>query len=109
MNLPGIRDQAVSNNIKAATEHAMPIVRNRGISGPRHLSLTILASLLPIAALADEPVALQQQVITATQTAHSELSAPASVSVLPREQLGHVPAYHLADAMNHRPDRLINP
>ncbi|HBB78970.1 MAG TPA: TonB-dependent receptor, partial [Pseudomonas sp.] len=69
----------------------MPIVRNRGISGPRHLSLTILASLLPIAALADEPLALQQQVITATQTAHSELSAPASVSVVTREELEKMP------------------
>jgi len=109
MNLPGIRDQAVSNNIKAATEHAMPIVRNRGISGPRHLSLTILASLLPIAALADEPVALQQQVITATQTAHSELSAPASVSVVTREELEKMPVYNLADAVKHLPGVHINP
>jgi len=109
MNLPRIRDQAVSNNIKAATEHAMPIVRNRGISGPRHLSLTILASLLPIAALADEPVALQQQVITATQTAHSELSAPASVSVVTREELEKMPVYNLADAVKYLPGVHINP
>jgi len=109
MNLPGIRDQAVSNNIKAATEHAMPIVRNRGISGPRHLSLTILASLLPIAALADEPLALQQQVITATQTAHSELSAPASVSVVTREELEKMPVYNLADAVKYLPGVHINP
>src|SRR5690606_35321790 len=109
MNLPGIRDQAVSNNIKAATEHAMPIVRNRGISGPRHLSLTILASLLPIAALADEPVALQQQVITATQTAHSELSAPASVSVVTREEPEKMPVYNLADAAKYLPGVHANP
>lgn len=86
----------------------MPIVRNRGISGPRHLSLTILASLLPISALADEPLALQQQVITATQTAHSELSAPASVSVVTREELEKMPVYNLADAVKYLPGVQIN-
>ena len=52
----------------------------RRIGRPRHLSLTLLGSLLPLAALADTPVTLKNEVITATQTAHSEPSAPASVS-----------------------------
>ncbi|ANF28116.1 TonB-dependent receptor [Stutzerimonas stutzeri] len=82
---------------------------NRGISRPRHLSLTILASLMPLAALAAEPVALEQQVITATQTAHSELSAPASVSVVTREELEQRPVYNLADAVKYLPGVHLNP
>ena len=87
----------------------MQIARKRGIRRPRHLSLTILASLLPVAAMADEPVALQNQVITATQTAHSELSAPASVSVVTREELDKLPVYNLADAVKYLPGVHINP
>ncbi|HAW23505.1 MAG TPA: TonB-dependent receptor [Pseudomonas sp.] len=82
---------------------------NRGISRPRHLSLTILASLMPLAALAAEPVALEQQVITATQTSHSELSAPASVSVVTREELEQRPVYNLADAVKYLPGVHLNP
>ncbi|AZZ47650.1 TonB-dependent receptor [Pseudomonadaceae bacterium SI-3] len=82
---------------------------NRGISRPRHLSLTILASLMPLAALAAEPVTLEQQVITATQTAHSELSAPASVSVVTREELEQRPVYNLADAVKYLPGVHLNP
>ncbi len=87
----------------------MSIARNRGISRPRHLSLTILASLMPLAALAAEPVALEQQVITATQTSHSELSAPASVSVVTREELEQRPVYNLADAVKYLPGVHLNP
>ena len=87
----------------------MSIALNRGISRPRHLSLTILASLMPLAALAAEPVALEQQVITATQTSHSELSAPASVSVVTREELEQRPVYNLADAVKYLPGVHLNP
>ncbi|WP_417780917.1 TonB-dependent receptor domain-containing protein [Stutzerimonas xanthomarina] len=87
----------------------MSIALNRGISRPRHLSLTLLASLMPLAALAAEPVALEQQVITATQTAHSELSAPASVSVVTREELEQRPVYNLADAVKYLPGVHLNP
>ncbi|MCQ4288771.1 TonB-dependent receptor [Pseudomonas stutzeri] len=87
----------------------MTIVSNRGIGRPRHLSLTVLASLLPFAALANEPMALEQQVITATQTAHSELSAPASVSVVTREELEKRPVYNLADAVKYLPGVHLNP
>jgi len=87
----------------------MSIALNRGISRPRHLSLTILASLMPLAAFAAEPVALEQQVITATQTAHSELSAPASVSVVTREELEQRPVYNLADAVKYLPGVHLNP
>ncbi|VXC57737.1 TonB-dependent receptor domain-containing protein [Pseudomonas sp. 9Ag] len=87
----------------------MSIALNRGLSRPRHLSLTILASLMPLAALAAEPVALEQQVITATQTSHSELSAPASVSVVTREELEQRPVYNLADAVKYLPGVHLNP
>ncbi|WP_417786865.1 TonB-dependent receptor domain-containing protein [Stutzerimonas xanthomarina] len=87
----------------------MSIALNRGISRPRHLSLTLLASLMPLAALGAEPVALEQQVITATQTAHSELSAPASVSVVTREELEQRPVYNLADAVKYLPGVHLNP
>ncbi|MGE6530095.1 TonB-dependent receptor domain-containing protein [Pseudomonas sp. NPDC077382] len=87
----------------------MSIALNRGTSRPRHLSLTLLASLMPLAALAAEPVALEQQVITATQTAHSELSAPASVSVVTREELEQRPVYNLADAVKYLPGVHLNP
>lgn len=81
----------------------------RRISRPRHLSLTLLGSLLPLAALADTPVTLKNEVITATQTAHSELSAPASVSVVTREELDKLPVYNLADAVKYLPGVHINP
>ncbi|MEL7559141.1 TonB-dependent receptor domain-containing protein [Stutzerimonas chloritidismutans] len=87
----------------------MSIALNRGISLPRHLSLTLLASLMPLAALAAEPVALERQVITATQTSHSELSAPASVSVVTREELEQRPVYNLADAVKYLPGVHLNP
>jgi len=64
---------------------------------------------MPLAALAAEPVALEQQVITATQTAHSELSAPASVSVVTREELEQRPVYNLADAVKYLPGVHLNP
>lgn len=81
----------------------------RRIGRPRHLSLTLLGSLLPLAALADTPVTLKNEVITATQTAHSELSAPASVSVVTREELDKLPVYNLADAVKYLPGVHINP
>tara|TARA_Y100001949_G_scaffold165557_1_gene161412 strand:- start:20592 stop:22490 length:1899 start_codon:yes stop_codon:yes gene_type:complete len=64
---------------------------------------------MPLAALAAEPVALEQQVITATQTSHSELSAPASVSVVTREELEQRPVYNLADAVKYLPGVHLNP
>jgi len=64
---------------------------------------------MPLATLAAEPVALEQQVITATQTAHSELSAPASVSVVTREELEQRPVYNLADAVKYLPGVHLNP
>jgi len=64
---------------------------------------------MPLAAFAAEPVALEQQVITATQTAHSELSAPASVSVVTREELEQRPVYNLADAVKYLPGVHLNP
>jgi outer membrane receptor for ferrienterochelin and colicins len=64
---------------------------------------------MPLAALGAEPVALEQQVITATQTAHSELSAPASVSVVTREELEQRPVYNLADAVKYLPGVHLNP
>ncbi|HCW96507.1 MAG TPA: TonB-dependent receptor, partial [Pseudomonas sp.] len=85
----------------------MPFVST--ISRPRHLSLTLLGGLLPMLALADGPVTLQNEVITATQTAHSELSAPASVSVVTREELDKLPVYSLADAVKYLPGVHINP
>jgi len=86
----------------------MQLVRKR--TRPRHhLSLTLLGSLLPLAALADNPVTLKNEVITATQTAHSELSAPASVSVVSREELEKLPVYSLADAVKYLPGVHINP
>ncbi len=84
----------------------MPFVST--ISRPRHLSLTLLGGLLPMLALADGPVTLQNEVITATQTAHSELSAPASVSVVTREELDKLPVYSLADAVKYLPGVHIN-
>ncbi len=83
--------------------------RNRGIGRPHHLSSTLLASFLPLSCFATEPVALEHQVITATQTAHSELSAPASVSVITREELERRPVYNLADAVKYLPGVHLNP
>ncbi len=85
----------------------MPSVRT--ISRPRHLPLTLLGALLPMLAIASEPVTLQNEVITATQTAHSELSAPASVSVVTRDDLGKLPVYNLADAVKYLPGVYISP
>lgn len=51
------------------------------------LSRTLLSvglAALPGLALAENPVALDNMVISATQTEHSQLSAPASVSVISR-------------------------
>jgi len=85
----------------------MPLVRSVG--RPCHLSLTLLGTLLPMLAVAAEPITLQHEVITATQTAHSELSAPASVSVVTREDLDKLPVYNLADAVKYLPGVYINP
>ncbi|WP_272708405.1 TonB-dependent receptor plug domain-containing protein, partial [Leclercia adecarboxylata] len=60
-------------------------------------------------AVAAEPITLQHEVITATQTAHSELSAPASVSVVTREDLDKLPVYNLADAVKYLPGVYNNP
>ena len=76
---------------------------------PRHLPLTLLASLLPGLALADTLEIANNIVISATQTAHSELSAPASVSVVTREELEKRPVHTLADAIKYLPGTQISP
>ena len=76
---------------------------------PRHLPLTLLASLLPGLALADTLEIENNIVISATQTAHSELSAPASVSVVTREELEKRPVHTLADAIKYLPGTQISP
>ncbi|MEG7738823.1 hypothetical protein U2085_14370, partial [Listeria monocytogenes] len=70
----------------------MPLVRTVG--RPCHLSLTLLGSDGKHRQQSAEPITLQHEVITATQTAHSELSAPASVSVVTREDLDKLPVYN---------------
>lgn len=73
----------------------------------RLLSLSLAA--LPALALADEPIELSTMVVSATQTEHSELSAPASVSVITREQLAERQISNLADAIDDMPGININP
>ncbi|MEH6799275.1 MAG: TonB-dependent receptor [Halopseudomonas sabulinigri] len=71
------------------------------------LSLGLAA--LPAMAMADEPVELSTMVVSATQTEHSQLSAPASVSVITREELAERQINNLADAVDELPGININP
>lgn len=64
---------------------------------PILLSLGLCA--LPGLAQAEAPKANETLVVTATQTKHSELSAPASVSVVTRAELDKMNASTLADAI----------
>ncbi|MGX5219660.1 TonB-dependent receptor domain-containing protein [Pseudomonas sp. S9] len=74
----------------------------------RNLSLGLLSSLLPIAAIADSAVKLEDSIVTASQTAHNELSVPASASVITRADLDKMPVYDLADAVKRIPGVHIN-
>ncbi|MFK8331883.1 TonB-dependent receptor domain-containing protein [Pseudomonas sp. BJa5] len=51
------------------------------------------------ATMAGSPLSLDNMVITASQTRHSELTAPASVSVISREQLQQMQALDLSEAV----------
>ncbi|MFQ2239629.1 TonB-dependent receptor domain-containing protein [Aeromonas dhakensis] len=64
---------------------------------PILLSLGLIA--LPGLAQAEAPKANETLVVTATQTKHTELSAPASVSVVTRADLDKMNASTLADAI----------
>ncbi len=79
----------------------MSFVRN--INRHRYLSLGLLGSLLPFAALAETTLNLEDSIVTATQTAHSELSVPASASVITRAELDKIPVYGLADTVKRLP------
>ncbi|MGB4073953.1 TonB-dependent receptor domain-containing protein [Pseudomonas sp.] len=80
----------------------------RSINRHRHLSLGLLGTLLPFAALAETTLTLEDSIVTATQTAHSELSVPASASVITRAELEKMPVYDLADAVKRLPGVHIN-
>lgn len=82
------------------------------LSRPCHLPLTLLASLFPAIAMAETPAPVELEsdiVISATQTAHNRLSAPASVSVVTREELEKRPVNNLADAVRYLPGVQISP
>lgn len=80
----------------------------RSINPSRALSIGVLGGLLPFAALADNSVTLQDSIVTASQTAHSQLTAPASASVITRAELEKMPVYDLADAVKRLPGVHIN-
>lgn len=84
----------------------MSFVRN--INRRNAISVGVLGGLLPFAALADNSVTLEDSIVTASQTAHSQLSAPASVSVVTRAELDKMPVYDLADAVKRLPGVHIN-
>lgn len=88
----------------------MPYARKHPTSLPLRSGLGLLAALIACAANAntDAPIALEKTVITASQTAHNELSAPASVSVITRQELDKLPVYNLADAVKTLPGVHIN-
>ncbi|PKM24376.1 MAG: TonB-dependent receptor [Gammaproteobacteria bacterium HGW-Gammaproteobacteria-13] len=84
----------------------MSFVRN--INRRRAISVGVLGGLLPFAALADNSVTLEDSIVTASQTAHSQLSVPASASVITRAELEKMPVYDLADAVKRLPGVHIN-
>ena len=84
----------------------MSFVRN--INRRRAISVGVLGGLLPFAALADNSVTLEDSIVTASQTAHSQLSVPASASVITRAELDKMPVYDLADAIKRLPGVHIN-
>jgi outer membrane receptor for ferrienterochelin and colicins len=87
-------------------EPVMSFVRN--INRRRAISVGVLGGLLPFAALADNSVTLEDSIVTASQTAHSQLSVPASASVITRAELEKMPVYDLADAVKRLPGVHIN-
>jgi outer membrane receptor for ferrienterochelin and colicins len=87
-------------------EPVMSFVRN--INRRRAISVGLLGGLLPFAALADNSVTLEDSIVTASQTAHSQLSVPASASVITRAELEKMPVYDLADAVKRLPGVHIN-
>lgn len=84
----------------------MSFVRN--INRRRAISVGLLGGLLPFAALADNSVTLEDSIVTASQTSHSQLSVPASASVITRAELEKMPVYDLADAVKRLPGVHIN-
>ncbi|MGY3867006.1 siderophore amonabactin TonB-dependent receptor [Aeromonas bivalvium] len=65
------------------------------------LSLGLLA--MPALAQTDAPKANETMVVTATQTKHTELTAPASVSVVTRADLDKMNVNNIGDALKHVP------
>lgn len=84
----------------------MSFVRN--INRRLAISVGVLGGLLPFAVLADNSVTLEDSIVTASQTAHSQLSVPASASVITRAELDKMPVYDLADAIKRLPGVHIN-
>ncbi len=70
---------------------------------PRRLPFAVLAALAAPMAWADEPVALDPVVVTATATSRHASDAPASISVIDREQLQLRPVLDLSDALRGQP------
>ena len=68
---------------------------------PILLSLGLLA--IPGLAQAESVKANETMVVTATQTKHTELSAPASVSVVTRADLDKMNVNNIGDALKHVP------
>lgn len=68
---------------------------------PILLSLGLFA--LPGLAQAEAVKANETMVVTATQTQHTELSAPASVSVVTRADLDKMNANNVGEALKHVP------
>lgn len=68
---------------------------------PILLSLGLIT--LPGLAQAEAPKANETLVVTATQTKHTELSAPASVSVVTRADLDKMNANNIGEALKHVP------
>ena len=71
----------------------------------------VCATLLPGLAMAntDAEATAESVVVTASQTEHTELNAPASVSVVTREQLDQLAATNLSDAIKSLPGVNVNP
>src|SRR5690554_4007387 len=71
-------------------------------SQAKHLLLLPLAAMLPISAAADV-LTLQSRVVTATSTERSLQDAPATITVISREELASRPVQDLEDALRSMP------
>ncbi|WGK60834.1 TonB-dependent receptor plug domain-containing protein [Halopseudomonas sp. SMJS2] len=71
-------------------------------SQAKHLLLLPLAAMLPISAAADV-LTLQSRVVTATSTERSLQDAPATITVISREELASRPVQDLEDALRGAP------